>query len=81
MGSSNSTLDKHVVYVHLYIFFDLVFEDFVHEVLVSDTYFFHTKWHNPVIEKSPINHKNSFFFIFRDHPNLVVSIEGIYEAE
>lgn len=62
MGSSNFTLNQHIVHVYIHIFSDLVFKNFIYKALVSRGYIFQTKWPDPIIEKILISNKSNIFF-------------------
>lgn len=64
MGSSYFAFNKHVIYVYLYIFFDLVLENFIHQGLVSGIYIFKTKQHDLIAKKASVSNESNFFSIF-----------------
>lgn len=81
MDSYYLAFDKHVTYAYLHVLPDLIFEDFILQVLVSGTYIFKTKWNDPVTKKILVSNKTSFFFVFGNHPKFVTIIESIHETK
>ena len=81
MGSLGLALDEHIIHIHLHISSDLIFEDFIHEVLVGYTCMFRIKKYHPVTKKPSIINKGDLILIFRCHLNLVIVGEGIHEGQ
>ena len=74
------TFDKYIIDVDFHIAFDLMFEHFIDEALICCTIFLNQKasFYN---NTDFVGYECGILLTFRCHPSLIVSGEGIYEAQ
>ena len=81
MICSLCALHQHVIHVHLHVASDLSFEDLIDEALVGGSGILQTEGHHFVAVKALGGHEGRMLFVLRCHLDLVISDEGIHEAE
>lgn len=74
MGLNFIRLDYHVINVHFHVPTNLVFEDFIHQALVSSSCIFLTKWKDLVAIVHRFNYESNFLYTSRVYTDLVVPI-------
>lgn len=56
-----AALDQHIIYVDFYVMTNLVFKDFIHQLLIDHSYILQIKRHHFVIEQTTVNNKSYLF--------------------
>ena len=74
-------LNEHVIHIHLYISPNLLLEDLVDEPLVTHPHILQIKRYDPVIKKTFVSSKDNPLLILKDHADLIIVREDIYEGE